>query len=153
MRVSEIAQRSGRLRHTLAASGLVCLLSFGAALTARAPAARATSAVPDYSLRLDTGSVPEIAGKRVGTFPAGVRAFGRPQLVVSSGPDPLSCTASWPKLALEIDFSTARRGACEGRDLGRWLTVSLALEPAAISEWAGSSQTEFSIPGTAPHTG
>lgn len=126
MRVSETALMSGRLRHGLVASGVLCLVSFAAAPAARAPAAipaRATTAVRDYSLRLDTGSAPELAGKRVGTFPEGVRAFGRPELRISSGSTPPSCTAVWPKVALEIDFSTAGPGTCAARDLGRWLTV------------------------------
>jgi len=127
MRVSEIALRPDRPRPRLAVSCVLCLLCLGAAPTAQAGSAVPASAktvVLDYSLRLDTGPAPELAGRRVGTFAEGVRAFGRPALVVSSGAlSQPSCTASWPKLALEIDFSTARRGACAARDLGRWLTV------------------------------
>jgi hypothetical protein len=127
MRVPDIAQTPRRLRHRLTVPGALCLVVLAAALPAQASSdtpTRATAAVADYTLQLDTGSAPELAGKRIGIFLQAVRAFGHPELVVPAAPTPPTCTASWPRLSLEIDFSSARPGTCGAKDLGRWLAVS-----------------------------
>jgi hypothetical protein len=78
----------------------------------------------NLTLRLDLGSAPLIAGTRVDTFPQAVRAFGRPaRLSAVPGSTP-SCRASWPALALSIEFSTVGRGACATQSLGSWIRVT-----------------------------
>jgi hypothetical protein len=78
----------------------------------------------NLTLRLDLGSAPLIAGARVDTLPQAVRAFGRPaRLSAVPGSTP-SCRASWPALALAIEFSTAGPGVCVPRSLGSWTQVT-----------------------------
>ncbi len=78
----------------------------------------------NLTLRLDLGAAPLIAGTRVDTFPQAVRAFGRPaRLSAVPGSTP-SCRASWPALALAIEFSIAGEGVCAPRSLGSWTRVT-----------------------------
>jgi hypothetical protein len=76
-----------------------------------------------FSIRLDSGAAPLIAGKRVGTVSQAVRAFGRPARLVSvPGPAP-ACRASWPVLGLTIVFSTADVASCSA-STGSWIRVT-----------------------------
>jgi hypothetical protein len=78
----------------------------------------------DFSLRLDNDPAPLLARKRVGTLPQAIRAFGRPaKLVRGPGAAP-ACRATWPALALAIEFSTADVASCVPASLSSWATVT-----------------------------
>ena len=121
MRVPHIPKKPGR-RHTLARRGALCFVLLAAALPVQPARPSISSSVVDYTLHLDAGSAPEIAGKRIGTYAQAVRAFGQPALVVP-GARATTCKALWPRSGLEIDFSTVHPGACAGTNLGAWSEV------------------------------
>src|SRR5712691_7393812 len=122
MRVPHIAEKPRR-RHTLARRGALCFVLLAAALPVQPARPSISSSVVDYTLHLDAGSAPEIAGKRIGTFPQAVRAFGQPALVLPGARTTRTCKALWPRSGLEIDFSTVHPGACAGTNLGAWSEV------------------------------
>ncbi len=105
-----------RVRDRLLVAGALCLVVLAAATGAR-------SALADYAIRLDTGSGPELAGRHIGTYRQAVLAFGRAGLIVPKTATYPACAATWPRLGLQIDFSTSRTGACALADLGSWLEV------------------------------
>ena len=70
------------------------------------------------TVRLDGSTAPALGGAHVGTLPAAVKLFGRPDRVVS-------CTASWSRYRVTIAFKPAATGACTGSSLGPWQQVTL----------------------------
>jgi hypothetical protein len=76
-----------------------------------------------FTLHVDQGLAPEIAGRRIGTFRQAVAVFGRPAIVAPETAARPSCRASWPELGLAIEFS-ARFASCKTTELGGWLTVT-----------------------------
>jgi hypothetical protein len=111
------------LHLAFAAGGVLCVV-LSAALGARPAYASTSASVVDYSLHLDSGSAPKLAGRRVGTFLQAVRAFGKPALVVPGAQTTPTCKVFWPRSGLEIDFSTTQPGACAARNLGAWSQVT-----------------------------
>jgi hypothetical protein len=77
----------------------------------------------DFTLRLDLRPAPLIAGKRIATLTEAIRAFGRPARIVPLRASRHACRASWPGLALAIDFSTTAPAACSVTALGNWSEV------------------------------
>src|SRR2546428_8879498 len=122
MRVPHIGEKPGR-RHALARRGALCVVLLAAAVPVQPARPSIPSSVVDYTLHLDAGSAPKIAGKRISTFPQAVRAFGQPALVVPGARTTRTCKALWPRSGLEIDFSTVHPGACGATNLGGWSEV------------------------------
>jgi hypothetical protein len=76
-----------------------------------------------FTLRLDSGAAPLIAGKRIGTLPQASRVFGRPTTLSSvSEPEPV-CRAFWLRLGLTIVFSNADVASCSA-STGLWTRVT-----------------------------
>ena len=76
------------------------------------------AAPASFTVRLDGSTAPVLGGAHVGTLPAAVKVFGRPDRVVS-------CTASWSRYRVTIAFKPAATAACEGTSLGPWQQVTL----------------------------
>jgi hypothetical protein len=117
MRTPEAEFVLGSVRRRLAVAAMLCASLLASALPSRAASAG------DYELRLDATPAPELAGRHVGDFVEAVRAFGRPARLQTARIPP-ACTASWPKLGLDIAFAAARAGTCTAGALGRWLSVT-----------------------------
>jgi hypothetical protein len=101
---------------------LVATLLVAVSLVSGALAAPDTSTL-SFTLRLDSGAAPLIAGKRIGTLPQASQVFGRPTTLSSvSEPEP-ACRASWPRLGLTIVFSTADVASCSA-STGLWSRVT-----------------------------
>jgi hypothetical protein len=77
----------------------------------------------NFTLRLDSGAAPLIAGKRIGTFSQAIRVVGRPARLFPAPGAALVCRASWPTLELTIEFSTSQ-AACSAQNLGSWAQVT-----------------------------
>jgi hypothetical protein len=138
MVVLQVTRPHGRRRLQRCARlfGLACCVVAGALFAAGAmPVARATVSTTalGFTLRLDQGQAPKIAGRRIGTFRQAVRAFSRPAAVAPKAGAVASCRASWPKLGLAIEFS-APSARCEVASLGSWLTVT-----ASTRRWYSSA--------------
>jgi hypothetical protein len=93
------------------------------ALGGRPPEARASLDSLDLSLHVDSRPVPSIAGRRIGTFVQAARFLGRPAQIARGQERPPTCEATWPTLALRIDFTSAQTGSCAARALGGWVDV------------------------------
>jgi hypothetical protein len=93
------------------------------ALVPGADAAPGTSRLA-FTLRLDRGAAPLIAGRPVGTLSQAIRVVGPPaKLVPLSGATP-TCRTSWPALGLTIDFETAGSTSCTAGNLDAWAQVT-----------------------------
>jgi hypothetical protein len=103
----------------LSALVLVAVLSH---VSGAARAAPDTSS-PAFTIRLDQGLAPLIAGKRVGTLPQAIRIVGRPATIATLPGAPM-CRAIWPRLKLSIDFSRPPAAICAVRSLGPWVTMT-----------------------------
>jgi hypothetical protein len=77
-----------------------------------------------FTLRLDRGDAPLIAGRRVGSFSQAIRVVGRPARLSPVSRAVPVCRAYWPPLELTIEFSTTQPASCSAQNLGSWAQVT-----------------------------